>query len=125
VKLLLDENLSPCLVNRGSLAGIIYAPDFQNNFYGVNSLTVPRRSFGKTGIPAIPFIPGSLNADGTINFYDQAIFAAGGKLYTTLDAFVFDLGSFPVVSIAVGPAPYEIDPSTGFATLVGALEPLT
>jgi hypothetical protein len=90
VKLLLDENLSPCLVNRGSLAGIIYAPDFQNNFYGVNSLTVPPRSFGKTGIPAIPFIPGSLNADGTINFYDQAIFAAGGKLYTTLDAFVFD-----------------------------------
>ena len=40
------------------------------------------------GIPVIPYVPGSLNPDGTINFYDEAIFGAEGKLYETFDAYV-------------------------------------
>jgi PEP-CTERM motif len=74
------------------------------------------------GIPVIPYVPGSLNPDGTINFYDEAIFGAEGKLYETFDAFVFDLTSFSVVSTVVDPALYMIDPLTGVATLVGATD---
>jgi hypothetical protein len=103
----------------GGLDGNIYATDFQNSLYSVNPLSGAATLIGPTGIPAIPFIPGSLNPDGTLNFYDQAIFGAGGKLYATFDAWVFDPGSFSVVNIAVAPALYKIDPSIGLATLVG------
>jgi hypothetical protein len=85
----------------------------------VNPLTGAATLIGRTGIPAIPFIPASLNADGTINFYEEALFGAGGKLYATFDAFVFDLTTSSVATIAVAPALYEIDPSTGLATVVG------
>jgi hypothetical protein len=91
----------------------------QNSLYDLNPVTGAATLIGPTGIPAIPFVPGSLNPDGTINFYDQAIFDAGGKLYITFDAFVLDLGSFSVVSTIVAPALYQIDPSTGLGTLVG------
>jgi hypothetical protein len=103
----------------GSFAGKIYATDFQNSLYNVNSVTGAATLIGSTGIPAVPFVPGSLNPDGTINFYDQAIFSGGGKLYETFDAFVFDFASFSVVSTVVAPALYQIDPSTGLGTLVG------
>lgn len=106
----------------GSLAGKIYATDLQNSLYDLNPVTGAATLIGPTGIPAIPFVPGSLNPDGTINFYDQAIFDAGGKLYITFDAFVLDLGSFSVVSTIVAPALYQIDPSTGLGTLIGATD---
>jgi hypothetical protein len=103
----------------GSFAGKIYATDFQNSLYEVNPVTGAATLIGSTGIPAIPFVPGTLNPDGTINFFDQAIFDAGGKLYITFDAFVFDLGSFSIVGTVVDPALYQINPLTGGATLVG------
>jgi PEP-CTERM motif len=103
----------------GNLAGKIYATDFQNSLYTVNPLTGVATLIGPTGIPVIPYVPGSLNPDGTINFYDEAIFGAEGKLYETFDAFVFDLTSFSIVSTVVDPALYEIDPLTGAATFVG------
>ena len=106
----------------GNSAGKIYATDFQNSLYTVNAVTGAPTLIGPTGIPEIPFIPGSFNADGTINFYDQAIFGVAGNLYETFDAFVFDLNSFTVVKTIVAPALYQIDPSSGLGTLVGTTD---
>lgn len=105
----------------GSLAGKIYATDFANSLYSVNPVTGAATLIGSTGIPAIPFVPASFNLDGTINFYDQAIFGAEGKLYTTFDALTFDLGSLTANPV-IAPALYQIDPSTGLATLVGTTD---
>ena len=114
---------SPCgptsSATLGNFAGKIYATDFQNNLYNVNSVTGAATLIGATGIPAIPFVPGSFNDDGTINFYDEAIFGSAGDLYETFDAFTFDLNSFTVVNTIVAPALYQIDPSSGLGTLVG------
>ena len=100
----------------GCANGKVYETDLQNNLYNVNPLRGAATLIGPTGMPAIPFIPGSVNGDGTLNFYDQSIFAAGGNLYSTFDAWVFDPGSFSIASIAVAPALYRIDPLTGIAT---------
>jgi hypothetical protein len=102
----------------GNFAGKIFATDFQNSLYEVNSVTGVATLIGPTGIPGIPFIPGSANPDGTFNLYDQAIFGSGGNLYETFDAFVFDFNTFSIGTV-VDPALYQIDPLTGVATLVG------
>lgn len=106
----------------GGLAGTIYATDFQNSLYTVNPITGLATLIGSTGIPAIPFVPGSTNPDGTFNFYDQAIFGAEGNLYVTFDAFVFDFSTFSVVNTVVAPALYRIDTSTGHGTLIGTTD---
>jgi PEP-CTERM motif len=103
----------------GNFAGKIYATDFQNNLYDVNSVRGAATLIGPTGIPAIPFVPGSINDDGTINSYDEAIFGSAGDLYEMFDAFTFDLNSFTVVNTIVAPALYQLDPSSGLGTLVG------
>jgi hypothetical protein len=117
---------SPCgptsSATLGNFAGKIYATDFQNNLYNVNSVTGAATLIGATGIPAIPFVAGSFNDDGTINFYDEAIFGSAGKLYETFDAFTFDLNSFTVVNTIVAPALYQIDPSSGLGTLIGTTD---
>lgn len=107
----------------GALAGTIYGTDYENNLYVMNPLTGTATLLnGHSGLPAIPFIPGSMNPDGTINFYDEAIWGAGGKLYATFDAFIFDLSSFTVVSTVITPELYQINPSTGGATAIGATD---
>jgi hypothetical protein len=117
---------SPCgptsSATLGNFAGKIYATDFQNNLYNVNSVTGAATLIGPTGIPAIPFVPGSFNDDGTINFYDEAIFGSAGNLYETFDAFTFDLNSFTVVKTIAAPALYQIDPSSGLGTLIGTTD---
>lgn len=117
---------SPCgptsNASLGGLNGVIYATDFQNSLYKLNPVTGAATLIGSTGIPGIPFIPGSLNQDGTINFYDEAVFGAGGKLYETFDVMVFDLATFSVVNIVIAPKLYAIDPVTGKATLIGPTE---
>jgi hypothetical protein len=99
---------SPCgpisTLTLGSANGTIYATDFQNSIYSVNPLTGAATLIGITGISPIPFIPASFNPDRTINFFEEALFGAGGKLYATFDATVFDLTTFSVASIAVAPA---------------------
>jgi hypothetical protein len=114
---------SPCgptsNASLGGLNGKIYATDFQNSLYRLDPVTGAATQIGPTGIPAIPFVPGSLNPDGTINFYDETIFGARGELYETFDAFVFDLETFSVVNTLIAPALYRIDPSTGSAKLLG------
>jgi hypothetical protein len=107
----------------GGLGGAIYATDFQNNLYTVDPLTGTATLLnGNTGIPAFPFVPGSLNPDGTINFYDEAIWGAGGKLYATFDSLVFDLNSSTVAKVVVAPELYQIDLSTGIATAIGSTD---
>ena len=103
----------------GNYSGNIYATDFQNSLYSINPTTGAATLIGPTGIPAIPFVPGSFNPDGTINFYDQAIFGSVGGLYETFDAFVFDFNTFTVVSTVIAPELYQINPVTGAATPIG------
>ena len=88
----------------------------------MNSVTGAASVIGVTGIPPIPFIPATLNDDGTINFYEEALFGAGGNLYATFDAVTFDLATSSVASVAVAPALYQIDPSTGRATVVASTD---
>lgn len=63
----------------GELAGTTYATDFHNSLYRVNASAGAATLIGPTGIPAIPFIPLSTNPDGSLNFYDEALFGAGGS----------------------------------------------
>ena len=117
---------SPCgptsNLTLGSANGAIYATDFQNRLYRVNPATGAATLIGATGIPPIPFVPASLNDDGTINFYEEALFGARGNLYATFDAFAFDLATSSAASIAVEPALYQIDPSTGRAAVVASTD---
>jgi hypothetical protein len=117
---------SPCgptsNLTLGSANGTIYATDFQNRIYRVNSGTGAATLIGATGIPAIPFVPATLNEDGTINFYEEALFGAGGNLYATFDALKFDLETSSPASVAVAPALYQIDPSTGRSTVVASTD---
>jgi hypothetical protein len=101
----------------GRAGGTLYATDFANNLYTINSASGKATLVGSTGIPAIPFIPASTNPDGSFNFYDENLFDAGGKLYANFDAATFN----PATSentIAVSPALYQIDTNTGAATKV-------
>ena len=130
-KLVGPTGLGPCLFpspscgpnsygTLGGLGGAIYATDFASNLYTVNPNTGAATLLNAhSGLPAIPFIPGSLNPDGTINFWDEAIWGAGGKLYATVDALVFDLDALQVVDVLVAPKLYQIDPATGVATVLG------
>ena len=100
----------------GGLAGKIYATDFQNDLYGLNPLTGAATLIGPTGIPA--FVPG-LNPDGTVTFYDEAIFGAPESLYMTFDSFTFNLNTFAVGSTVVTPTLYRVNTLTGGATPIG------
>jgi hypothetical protein len=112
--------VSPCGPNSandiGELGGNIYATDFQNDLYGLNPLTGAATLIGPTGIPA--FIPGS-NPDGTVTFYDEAIFGASDGLYMTFDSFTFNLNTFAVGSTVVTPELYRVNTLTGGATPIG------
>jgi hypothetical protein len=103
----------------GALGSKIYATDLANNLYRVNALTGQAALIGPTGIPAIPFAPLSTNPDGTFNAYDEALFGANGKLYATFDAITVDPATFTAASILISPNLYQIDPTTGLATLIG------
>jgi hypothetical protein len=103
----------------GGAGGTLYATDFANNLYTVNPTTGKATLVGPTGIPALTSNPLSANPDGTLNFYDENLFGAGGKLYANFDTGVLDPTTFtptPVTSATV----YQIDPTTGHATAVGA-----
>jgi PEP-CTERM motif len=112
--------VSPCGPNSandiGGSAGNVYATDYQNNLYGLNPLTGAATLIGPTGIPA--FVPG-FNPDGTVTFYDEAIFGAPGGLYMTFDSFEFNLNTFTNGSVVVAPELYRINTSTGGATPLG------
>jgi hypothetical protein len=113
---------SPCGPTSASTLGYlnekIYATDFQNNLYSVNPATGAATLIGKTGIPAVPAVPFSMNPDGSFNFYDEGIVGADGKLFATFDAASFNPATSANTPITA-PELYEIDPSSGLATLIG------
>jgi hypothetical protein len=102
-----------------SVAGQVYVTDFANNLYKVNTTTGVATLIGATGIPAVPFTPITVNPDNTFNAYDEGLFGANGKLYATFDAFTVNSTTFTTGSIVIAPELYQIDPTTGLATLIG------
>jgi hypothetical protein len=116
-----NRPISPCGPTSanylGELGGTIYATDFSNNLYTVNPLTGAAKLIGPTGIPAVPAIPDSFNADGTFNAFDETLFGAGGSLYETFDAITINPSPFTVAPV-ISPDLYKINPATGLATLV-------
>jgi len=105
----------------GQLGVNLYATDLNNNFYSLDASTGAGHLIGATHLPTIPFVPGTSNADGTINIFNEALFSVGGKLYATLNADIFDPG-VPVISPVIDAGLYEIDPNSGVATLVSPTE---
>ena len=112
---------SPCgptsANNLAKLGGTIYATDVSNNLYTVNPGTGAATLMGPTGIPPLPFVLLSTNPDGSVNAFDETLFAAGGSLYATFDAITIDFASFTITPV-IPAALYEINPSTGIATLI-------
>jgi hypothetical protein len=82
-----------------------YETDFSGNLYTVNTATGATTLIGYTGIPPARADP----ADKC----DEALFTAGGNLYATFDAF-----DPPTSAVVIDPELYEIDPTTGVATLL-------
>lgn len=120
-----SQPASPCGPNSanslGELGTNLYATDFQNNLYSVNSATGVATLIGATGMPALSFVPHSLvpgDPDGSFYFYDEGLFSSGGKLYANFDTGIFDPTTFTPMSI-LSPNLYQINPLTGAATLVG------
>ncbi len=100
------------------LQGKLYATDFSNNLYSIDPQTGAASFMRATGIPADPQVPFSQNSDGTFNLCDETLYARNGKLYATFDSFKVDPNTLTITPW-VDPALYEIDPSTGEATLIG------
>jgi hypothetical protein len=104
----------------GAFNGRIFATDYANSIFVINpSNGVATRLAQTSGIPASPFVLGSQNPNGTLNFADEAIWQSGGRLYATYDAWVFDPTSSIISSVVVTPKLYQIDPATGLATVLG------
>lgn len=102
------------------LGGVVYATDFSNNLYKVNTTTGVATKIGATGMPAFTNTPPfSMNADGSLNLVDESLTGAGGKLYATFDSFTLD-SSGNSTTTKNAPFLWQIDPSTGLATLVGS-----
>lgn len=102
----------------GNVGNSIYATDFVNNLYSVDSATGEATLIGPTGIPGLTGIPFSVNADGTLNVYDESIFGAAGKLYISFDTLSLDPATFQPAYVNVQPSLYQVDPLTGNATLI-------
>jgi hypothetical protein len=100
-----------------SFRGLIYATDFQNRLYTLNPLTGASTLIGATGIPAVPFTPGFPTAEGTLPFYDQALFPVGDALFATFDAAILDFATGNFTSV-IAPSLFQIDPVTGKATRI-------
>jgi outer membrane protein assembly factor BamB len=108
-----------------SLAGAggkLYLTDFDNNLYQVNASTGHATLIGPTGMPPDPALPGTVNADGTLNFCGETFYGVGDKLYATFYAYRIDPVTL-AVSVDVPPKLWQIDPSSGLATVIGDTSP--
>jgi hypothetical protein len=98
--------LGSSALNVAELNGTLYETDFGNNLYTINATTGAASLVGHTGIPAAPADPADL--------FDNSFFGAAGHLYETFDAF-----NATTLALVNNPALYQINPTTGVATLVG------
>ncbi len=103
-------------------AGQIYATDLANNLYSLNTGTGAATLIGPTGMPAMAGYPFSVNPDGTTNLQDQALFSHGGNLYATYDVFRLGADGF-TTGFTIEPKLYQLDTTTGFATLLSSTAP--
>jgi hypothetical protein len=103
-----------------SFNGQVYATDLANELYTVNQMTGLVTPIGLTGMPGVTFTPLSTNADGTLNVYDEALFAAGGKLYATFDTGILDPSTGSATDVIPGEL-YQIDPVSAKATPIGSV----
>lgn len=106
--------------------GKLYLTDFSNNIYSVDPQTGAATLLGATGMPPDPTVPFTLNPDGTFNLCDETFYGIHGKLYASFDSFAVDPNpgdpNYLAITTHVAPALYEIDPSTGIASRVGATD---
>jgi hypothetical protein len=101
-----------------ALGGTLYATDFSQNLYRVDSATGAATLVGPTGMPAVPF-PSHFtsNSDGTANVMSATLFAASGSLYATFDTDRLDPVSGNLTPGILNNL-YRIDPNTAVATIV-------
>jgi hypothetical protein len=110
------SNYPDCANVIGQVGGHLYAADFANNLYSVDSKTGVATLIGPTGMPALTFAPFSANADGTVNVYSESFVSAHGRLFANFATATTD---FVTVNPVIPGALYEIDRSTGQATRIG------
>jgi hypothetical protein len=104
----LGPALATAALATGELNGTVYETDGSNNLYTVNMMTGTASLMGPTGLPQCPSVT---DPD---DIADEALFAAGGKLYATFDGF-----NFITNAVVDAPELYQINPATGAATLIG------
>ncbi len=92
----------------GELNGTVYATDLNNNLYTINTSTGASSLIGPTGLPPCPFLTNPAEVS------DEALFTVGGKLYATFDGY-----NLNTMALVDAPKLYQINPTTGVATLVG------
>ena len=93
----------------GDFNGRIYATDFANSIYVLDPVNGAARLLSEnSGIPPSPFVLGSQNQDGTLNFGDEAIWESCGRFYATYDAWVFDPVTVSVAEVVVPAALSEL-----------------
>jgi hypothetical protein len=100
------------------VAGKLYLTDFDSNLYHVDASTGHATLIGPTGMPPDPAVPVTFNADGTLNICSQILFGVGNKLYATFNQVRINPATL-AVNIGVPPKLWQIDPSSGLATLIG------
>jgi len=100
----------------GEYGGVVYAADTSNNLYTVNVSTGLATQISPAGGSGIPPDPGC----GSSDLCDETIFGAGGNLYATWDEFTPSFSPVYSETIDSGPSLYEIDPTTGVATLLSS-----
>jgi hypothetical protein len=98
--------------------GKLYMTDLSNNLYSVNATTGAETLIGATGMPPDPTYPFTMNPDGTINLCDESLYDVGNKLYASFDSFKLDPVTLNITDV-VPPDLWQIDPTTGVATLIG------
>jgi hypothetical protein len=104
----LGPALATAALTTGELNGTVYETDGSNNLYTINTMTGIASLIGPTGMPPCPSIT---NPD---DIADEALFGVGGKLYATFDGF-----NFITNAVVDAPQLYQINPTTGVATLIG------
>lgn len=100
--------------------GQLFVTDLSNNIYSVDPESGAATIIRATGIPPDPTIPLTFNNDGTFNLCDEGLYGMDGKLYATFDSFAINPNQTPPTRTHehVSPALYQIEPSTGEATLI-------
>jgi len=110
--------------NLAELGSTVYATDLSNNLYTVNTTTGLATLIGATGMPADEAFTPPSNSDGSINLFDETLFAVGGELYATFDEWSLGANGYSIDPSPsdpyISPVLYQINPQTGVATVISS-----